>query len=198
MIRTKVRPELKTEILKNQDLFGATLNLAPSDAAIFVNGMYFDMEIMDVISLLEVLRQELRIMEKLHKIGIAEEEMKKLIALDLSTTSLEYAIDIRDSAVQWINDIEYDKQYRKWSDSLLDLLRPTFPGMLRSIRRNLYNLVRTIHLLLVFQSLLFFPQNGTRKKCETVSKLVSTRVLNLKKMGDGGWNSIVIRYKPLL
>lgn len=53
----------------------------------------------------------------------------------------EYAIDIRDSAVVWINDIEADRKYRKWSDSLLDLLRPTFPGMLRSIRRNLFNLV---------------------------------------------------------
>lgn len=69
LIKTPVRAELKTEIIKNQDLFGATLNLSPSDAAIFVNGMYFDMEIVDVISLLEVLRQELRVMEKLHKIG---------------------------------------------------------------------------------------------------------------------------------
>lgn len=76
--------------------------------------------------------------------GIADEEMKKLLALDLSTSTSEYAIDIRDSAVQWVNDIEYDKQYRKWSDSLLDLLRPTFPGMLRSIRRNLYNLVSVL------------------------------------------------------
>lgn len=67
--------------------------------------------------------------------------MKELLALDLTTSSSEYAIDIRDSAIQWINDIEYDSQYHMWSDSLLDLLRPTFPGMLRSIRRNLYNLV---------------------------------------------------------
>lgn len=74
-------------------------------------------------------------------LGVEEEEIKKLISLDLTTSSSEYAIDIRDSAVVWFNDIESDNQYRKWSDSLLDLLRPTFPGMLRSIRRNLYNLV---------------------------------------------------------
>ncbi|KAL0281658.1 UNVERIFIED_CONTAM: hypothetical protein PYX00_002578 [Menopon gallinae] len=141
LIRTPVRPALKKEILSNQELFGKTLNLSPSDAAIFINGMFFDVEIVDVITLLEVLRQELRIMEKLHKIGIREEEMKELLALDLTTSSSEYAIDIRDSAIQWINDIEYDSQYHMWSDSLLDLLRPTFPGMLRSIRRNLYNLV---------------------------------------------------------
>jgi UDP-glucose:glycoprotein glucosyltransferase len=71
--------------------------------------------------------------------------MSSLLALDFSgsgsSSSPEYAIDIRDSAVMWVNDIENDKQYRRWSDSLLELLRPTFPGMLRSVRRNLYNLV---------------------------------------------------------
>lgn len=69
LIQTPVRPSLKKEILNNQELFSKTLHLSPSDAAIFINGMFFDVEIVDVITLLEVLRQELRIMEKLHKIG---------------------------------------------------------------------------------------------------------------------------------
>lgn len=73
-----------------------------------------------------------------------EEEIKKLINLDLASSTSEYAIDIRDSAVVWLNDIESDKQYRRWPDSLLDLLKPTLLGPLRSIRRNLYNLVSFI------------------------------------------------------
>lgn len=77
--------------------------------------------------------------------GISGSHMSSLLALDFSgsgsSSSPEYAIDIRDSAVMWVNDIENDKQYRRWSDSLMELLRPTFPGMLRSVRRNLYNLV---------------------------------------------------------
>lgn len=69
--------------------------------------------------------------------------MSKLLALDLSggMDSQNFAMDIRDSAINWINDIENDSRYSKWPPSLTELLRPTFPGMLRNIRRNLYNLV---------------------------------------------------------
>lgn len=65
-----------------------------------------------------------------------------MLALDLgSVKGKSYAVDIRDSAIQWINDLETDTVYKRWPSSVDDLLRPTFPGMLRSIRRNLYNLV---------------------------------------------------------
>ncbi|KAJ4438070.1 hypothetical protein ANN_14009 [Periplaneta americana] len=146
LVRTVVKDELKQEIKRNQEMFSSSLNLQPTDTALFVNGMFFDLDVVDVISLLEVVRQELRVMEGLHKIGISDSHMSSLLALDFSSgsgssSSPEYAIDIRDSAVMWVNDIEHDKQYRRWSDSLMELLRPTFPGMLRSVRRNLYNLV---------------------------------------------------------
>lgn len=144
LVRTVVKDELKQEIKRNQELFSSSLNLQPADTALFVNGMFFDLDVVDVISLLEVVRQELRVMEGLHKIGISDLHMSSLLALDFSgsgSSNSEYAIDIRDSAVMWVNDIEHDKQYRRWSDSLMELLRPTFPGMLRSVRRNLYNLV---------------------------------------------------------
>lgn len=66
----------------------------------------------------------------------------ELLALDLSASgSKEFAIDIRDSSIIWINDLENDAQYRRWPSSVMDLLRPTFPGMLRNIRKNLFNLV---------------------------------------------------------
>jgi len=65
-----------------------------------------------------------------------------MLALDFGTVKgKSYAVDIRDSAIQWINDLETDATYKRWPSSVDDLLRPTFPGMLRSIRRNLYNLV---------------------------------------------------------
>ena len=64
-----MKDELKQEIRRNQELFSSSLNLQPSDTALFVNGMFFDLDVIDVISLLEVIRQELRVMEGLHKIG---------------------------------------------------------------------------------------------------------------------------------
>lgn len=69
LIRTVVREELKREIKENQEIFASALNIHAADTAIFLNGMYFDIEIVDMISLMEVVRQELRVMEGLHKIG---------------------------------------------------------------------------------------------------------------------------------
>ena len=65
-----------------------------------------------------------------------------LLTLDLSSSSTkDFAIDIRDTAIMWVNDMENDAQYRRWPASVMDLLRPTFPGMLRNIRKNVFNLV---------------------------------------------------------
>lgn len=142
LVRIPVRSELKREVKENQDAFASALNLQPADAALFLNGMFFDMEAVDVLTLLEAVRQETRLLEGLHRLGLSQAQTSALLALDFgSSGNSEFALDIRDSAVVWVNDLENDKQYRRWSDSLMELLRPTFPGMLRSIRRNLYHLV---------------------------------------------------------
>lgn len=47
----------------------ASLNIQPTDTALFINGLFFDLEAIDVLTLLESLRSELRVMEALHKIG---------------------------------------------------------------------------------------------------------------------------------
>lgn len=128
---------------RNSDIFSSTLNLQPSDTALFVNGMFYDIDLIDIYGILEVLRNELRSMEGLHNIGITNKRMSSLLALDFGddSDSQEFAIDIRDSAINWLNDIEHDSKYGRWSNSLMELLRPTFPGMMRQVRRNLYNLV---------------------------------------------------------
>lgn len=179
LIKTKVRSEIKTEMKANQEIFLSRLNIQPTDTAIFVNGLYFDLDTIDVLTLLESLRSELRVMESLHKIGLsffylitnfcencfkmsncdllnqftgfANKVIDKLIALDLSGNmdSTDFAIDIRDSAIVWVNDIENDSRYSKWMPSYSELLLPTFPGMLRHIRRNLYNLVNKFNYKLI-------------------------------------------------
>lgn len=68
-----------------------------------------------------------------------------LLALDLSQPeSIEFAVDIRDSAIVWVNNIETDSKYRTWPATVYDLLRPSFPGMVRSIRKNLFHLVLVV------------------------------------------------------
>lgn len=144
LVRTVVKNEMKEEMKFNQEIFTSTLNIQPADTALFINGLFFDLDVVDVISLLEVLRQELRAMEGLHNIGISNNRINSLLALDFNEATngnQEFAMDIRDSAVNWINDIENDSKYSRWGTSLMELLRPTFPGMLRHIKRNLFNLV---------------------------------------------------------
>ncbi|XP_076324138.1 UDP-glucose-glycoprotein glucosyltransferase isoform X3 [Tachypleus tridentatus] len=141
LVHISVKPEIKKEIDKNQQMFMQHHNLAPSDVALFINGMYFDMEITDVFSLVQVLKQETKLLEGLHNIGIPEVAVSKLLKLDMTEDKVDYAVDIRDSAVMYVNDIESDKQYRNWPSSIHDLLRPSYPGMLRNVRKNIYHLV---------------------------------------------------------
>jgi len=137
---------MKKEIKVNQDMFSSILNLQPQDTAIFINGMFFDLDVVDVISLLEVLREEHRTMQGLHTVGISDKQIKALMGLDFSSfsDSSDYALDIRDSSIVWVNDITTDERFRRASDSYRDLFQPVFSGFFRIIRRNLYNLVSNI------------------------------------------------------
>lgn len=147
LIRIKVDNEMKKEMKTNQEIFFSNLHIQPSDTAFFINGLFFDLDSIDILSIIDTLRSELIVMESIYKIGINNKKMDKLLSLDLAngnSDNQEFAIDIRDSAIIWINDLEKDLRYNRWSSSLTSLLRPTFPGMLRNIRRNMYNLVLII------------------------------------------------------
>ena len=70
------------------------------------------------------------------------EMMQKMLQLDLKTgDDSSYAVDIRHTAVQYLNDLEKDRVYKSWPGSVQELMRPTFPGMLRHIAKNMFHLV---------------------------------------------------------
>lgn len=142
LLHVKVDDDFRAEVKHNSDLFAKNLNVQPPDAALFVNGLYFDADTLDIFTLIDTLRSENKVMDGLYKIGLKTNSIESFLSLNLGeAASKEFAIDIRDSGIQWINDLENDAQYRRWSGSVLDLLRPTFPGMMRNVRKNIYNLV---------------------------------------------------------
>ncbi|KAK4305525.1 hypothetical protein Pmani_022586 [Petrolisthes manimaculis] len=141
LFRTKVDEKMKKEILKNQNQLSSQLEVNPSDAALFINGMFLDMDYTNIYTLLDHIRSEERVMGGLHKLGLEGDALKVLLNLDVSENNQDYGIDIRDSSIKWMNNIETDRAYRKWPSSVGELLRPTYPGMLRSIRKNFHNLV---------------------------------------------------------
>ncbi|XP_029827316.3 UDP-glucose:glycoprotein glucosyltransferase 1 isoform X1 [Ixodes scapularis] len=141
LVNVAVDAGFKKEVERNQQMFLQTLSLEPSDAALFFNGLYYDAEVTDVFTMLQLLKQETRLLEGLHNIGISKDTIPRLMKMDLLNNKQEYGVDIRDTAVQYINDIEHDPSYRGWPTSVQDMLRPTYPGMLRNVRKNMYHLV---------------------------------------------------------
>ncbi|CAO1435852.1 unnamed protein product [Diamesa tonsa] len=145
LVHTPITEDFKAEMKHNIEVFARNLNLQPPDSALFLNGMYFDAESLDVETLLEQLKKESSILDGLSKIGLRGSSATPILGLDFATQSKEFAIDIRDSCVVWINDLENDKEYKRWGGSVMDLLRPTFPGMMRSVRKNFFNLVLIVN-----------------------------------------------------
>ena len=45
------------------------------------------------------------------------------------------------SAVLYLNNLERDRDYHHWPRDLHELLRPSYPGMLKHLRRNINNVV---------------------------------------------------------
>ena len=136
-----VKKEVKSSLMSHKQNFESTLNLEAGTGAFYINGVEINLETTDIFSLTSQLVKEAKIMENLHKIGLTLEQIQNIIYFDLSTKSVEYGIDLRDSSIQWVNDLENDKKYRHWPKSMQEILRPTYAGMMRSISRNFFNLV---------------------------------------------------------
>uniref|UniRef100_A0A8C9L7P1 UDP-glucose glycoprotein glucosyltransferase 1 n=1 Tax=Pavo cristatus TaxID=9049 RepID=A0A8C9L7P1_PAVCR len=121
--------------------FKGTLGLQPGDSALFINGLHIDLDTQDIFSLFDVLRNEARVMEGLHRLGIEGLSLHNVLKLNIQPSDSDYAVDIRSPAISWINNLEVDSRYNSWPSSVQELLRPTFPGVIRQIRKNFHNLV---------------------------------------------------------
>ncbi|XP_067851613.1 UDP-glucose:glycoprotein glucosyltransferase 1 isoform X2 [Heptranchias perlo] len=139
--RTVVNSDMRKEVEENQRYFKETLGLHPGDSALFINGLSIDLDVQDVFSVLDLLRNEARLMEGLHDLGIQGDELHELLKLNVQPVDSDYGVDIRNPAIYWINNLEIDSKYNTWPSSVQELLRPTFPGVIRQIRKNFHNFV---------------------------------------------------------
>ncbi|KAJ3592196.1 hypothetical protein NHX12_007324 [Muraenolepis orangiensis] len=136
LTRVTIKPEMRKEIEETQKHLSETLGIRPGDAALYINGQNIDLD-----TVLDMLRGEARLLEGLHNLGIAGEQQGRLLRLPVGGAEDNYALDIRHPAIMWMNDIESDPMYRSWPSGIQELLRATFPGVIRQIRRNFFNLV---------------------------------------------------------
>ncbi|XP_029385904.1 UDP-glucose:glycoprotein glucosyltransferase 2 isoform X3 [Echeneis naucrates] len=141
LTRVAVKQEMRKEIEENQKHLSETIGVHPGDGELFINGLHIDLDTHNPFSILDILRGEGRVLEGLHNLGIKGEHQGKLLRLPVNAVDDSYALDIRHPTIMWINDIENDPVYRSWPTGVQELLRATFPGVIRQIRRNFFNLV---------------------------------------------------------
>ncbi|KAK7904184.1 hypothetical protein WMY93_016791 [Mugilogobius chulae] len=139
--KTVVSAEIRKEIGENQKFFKGTLGLQPGDSALFINGLHIDLEAQDIFSVFDVLRSEARVMDGLRSLLIETPYIHDILKLNVQPSESDYAVDIRHPAISWINNLETDHKYSSWPYNVQELLRPTFPGVIRQIRKNFHNLV---------------------------------------------------------
>ncbi|KAI1882729.1 hypothetical protein AGOR_G00237940 [Albula goreensis] len=139
--KTVVNSEIRKEIEENQKFFKGTLGLQPGDSALFINGLHIDLDVQDIFSVFDVLRNEARVMEGLRSLLVETPFIHDILKLNVQPADSDYAVDIRSPAINWINNLETDGRYASWPSNVQELLRPTFPGVIRQIRKNFHNFV---------------------------------------------------------
>ncbi|KAF2152705.1 glycosyltransferase family 24 protein [Myriangium duriaei CBS 260.36] len=142
----EVSEELKTEMRHNAMAF-----LPPGYNALWVNGIQMFDRDLDVFSLLELLRRERKLISTAKALGLSEHQAIRLITHSAVTETGDQQQDIQrydwrddiegNKVIIWMNDIEKDRRYFDWPDSVQALLQRTFPGQLPAIRKNIHNLI---------------------------------------------------------
>ncbi|KAL4220092.1 UDP-glucose:glycoprotein glucosyltransferase 1 [Mactra antiquata] len=141
LVKTSVDDKMKKEIEKNQQYFENYHGIGPGESGLYVNGIGLDMDIYDIFTMLDIMKSEAKVMEGLFALGFKGEDLYRLLQIDIDSNKQDFALDIRHSAIQFINDLENDNKYKGWPSSTRDMLRPTYPGMLRHVAKNFFNLI---------------------------------------------------------
>ena len=143
--KIKVRSDLKKTFKSQRGILEKELQLEQGAGALYLNGLDMgSVDSLDIFQMSTLLKKEARLLESFSQIGLNTDQIKDLIYLSDSSSKSnnnDYGIDIRDSSIQWLNDLEHDSKYSYWTKDMQEILRPTYPGMMRPIARNFYNLV---------------------------------------------------------
>ncbi|KAK6524135.1 hypothetical protein TWF694_005796 [Orbilia ellipsospora] len=143
--------------------------------AMFLNGMMLDPSEVTATTLLEIMRRERKYTMQIRNLGLNQKESLDLIAHENITQSRisedKPRFDWREQenekdAIVWLNDFEKEERYKDWSDSIFDVLIPTYGGQLASIRKNIHTLIIPLDfsnrddLVLLSQRLIMFVTRG--------------------------------------
>ena len=123
--------------------------------ALWLNGQQVSPREIDAFSFIDILRRERRFINKLQKRGLTPEEAVNLVshpafALAQSGDDVQ-RYDFRDkneggNVIIWLNDLEKDKRYDEWPDTITAYLQRMFPGQLPSVRKNAQTVIYPVDM----------------------------------------------------
>ncbi|EFP90682.2 uncharacterized protein PGTG_16708 [Puccinia graminis f. sp. tritici CRL 75-36-700-3] len=164
----RISRELRLELKENMED-----GIPPGRSVVWMNGLQLSslvsLENLNLFKLVEIMRNERRWITSLTSLGINSLQARKLIvdeklnsamnpeaasasaSGEMDASSLGARFDASDrqeggGAIIWFNDLEKDERYSMWPTTLRAILRPTFPGQLHPIGRNLINVVLGLDL----------------------------------------------------
>ncbi|GAA5969938.1 hypothetical protein JCM3765_000374 [Sporobolomyces pararoseus] len=176
----KIPPQLVSEVSTNQ----ATSPLAQRPL-FFLNGVALTEAQVDPFALIRLMRKERKYVTEIQGLGgnMTSKSAREILITGgtkqaaasekgmMPNEALGELFDATDrqeggEVIVWWNDLEKDKRYRSWPSAVRDLLRPTYPGSMNLVARNLNNVVFVLDLsqpsslVLVAQNLKQFITRG--------------------------------------
>lgn len=136
--------DFRLEVELNQQIFEQELQVSEGENALYLNGINIDVDSLDIFQLFDMITQEEQLASAFYQMGLRREYLSLLHNLDLSEDKVSYGIDFRDAYPEYINNLDKDKAYREWGNSVKLMLQPYFPGMIRPIARNFFTLIAVI------------------------------------------------------
>jgi UDP-glucose:glycoprotein glucosyltransferase len=136
-----VSEAFKKEVKENQAFLNENYNINEGENALFVNGINVDTDTLDVFQLFDTVRSEIQLSSAFYEMGFRREYLSVLYSQNFGGDSSTYAIDFREAYPEYLNNLDKDKQYQNWGNSVKALLQPTYMGMLRPIARNFFTLI---------------------------------------------------------
>ncbi|KAJ3505081.1 hypothetical protein NLJ89_g7601 [Agrocybe chaxingu] len=123
----------------------------------WLNGLQVDQKDVHPFGLLRLLKKDRDILKSLTLQGLSSAQAFELLthpdvaAAQKGNAVLDTLFDASDrpeggDVIVWWNDMENDNRYKRWNPSIYGILRPMYPGMLPSIKANLFNVVLTLDL----------------------------------------------------
>ncbi|KAF2834845.1 glycosyltransferase family 24 protein [Patellaria atrata CBS 101060] len=120
---------------------------------LWVNGLQISPREIDAFSLLERLRRERKLVGGVQGLGLSGRQAINVLShkaiTEVQSSDDPQRYDFRDeieggNVILWMNNIEKDKRYQDWPETLNALLQRTFPGQLPSIRKDIHNAVMPV------------------------------------------------------